>query len=55
MVVALLLLAVGEYFGLLREGETSFVTLTQAVVIFGLALLPSIIAYRQQKKEVCCV
>jgi len=55
MVVALVLLVVGAYFDLLSKGATSFVTLTQAVVIFGLAVLPSIIAYRQQKKEVCCV
>jgi len=55
MVVALVLLVVGAYFDLLSAGASSFVTLTQAVVIFGLAVLPSIVALKQQKQEDCRV
>ena len=55
MVVALVLLVVGAYFNLLSESSMLFVTLTQAVVIFGLAVLPSIVARKQQKKEACSV
>jgi hypothetical protein len=55
MVSALVLLSVGAYFELLTTKDSLFMTLTQAVVIFGLAILPSIIARKQQKREVCSV
>jgi hypothetical protein len=55
MVSALILLSVGAYFELLTTKDSLFMTLTQAVVIFGLAILPSIIARKQQKREVCSV
>ncbi|HIP51872.1 MAG TPA: hypothetical protein EYG94_07275 [Campylobacterales bacterium] len=55
MVAALVLLSVGAYFDLLATQDSLFMTLTQAVVIFGLAILPSIIAKKQQKREACSV
>jgi len=55
MVAALSLLSVGTYFDLLATKDSLFMTLTQAVVIFGLAILPSIIARKQQKREACSV
>ena len=51
MLMALLLLSVGTYFDLLKTKDSFFITFIQAVVIFGLALLPSIIARKQQKDE----
>jgi len=45
--MALILLALGSYFNLLEE-QGLFFTLVQTVVIFGLAVLPSWVAYRQQ-------
>ena len=51
MMMALVLLSVGAYFDLLASNDTLFLTLTQAVVIFGLAILPSMIAKKQQKEE----
>ena len=56
--MALLLSVVGVYFNLLEDRGT-FLTLVQAVVIFGLAVLPSWVAFKQQKleksKKVCGV
>jgi len=51
MVMALILLSVGAYFNLLVGVESLFYTLVQAVVIFGLAVLPTSIAWNQQKEE----
>jgi len=51
MVMALVLLSVGAYFNLLVGFESLFYTLVQAVVIFGLAVLPTSIAWHQQKEE----
>ena len=51
MIASLTLLVVGVYFNLLSERDSFFLTLTQAVVIFGLALVPSWIARKQQKEE----
>jgi len=55
MVLALVLLVIGAYFDLLSGSSSLFITLIQAVVIFGLAILPSIIARKQQKREACSV
>ncbi len=55
MFMALILLSVGAYFDLLTGSSSLFVTLSQAVVIFGLAILPSAVARKQQKKENCSV
>ena len=55
MVMALVFLLGGAYFDLLTLKDSLFMTLTQAVVIFGLAILPSIIARKQQKREACSV
>ena len=56
--MALILSVVGWYFNLL-EDRGSFFMLVQAVVILGLALLPSWVAFQQQKldksKKVCGV
>jgi len=54
MLIALVLLSIGAYFDLLVKKDSLFMTLTQAVVIFGLAILPSMIA-RKQQKEACVV
>ena len=59
LVVAMSLLSVGIYFDLLVE-QGMFLTLVQASVIFGLAVLPSWVAFRQKKmtkcnSEACCV
>jgi len=51
MLMALVLLSVGTYFDLLATKDSLFMTLTQAVVIFGLAILPSMVARKQQKEE----
>ena len=51
MLTALLLLSVGAYFNLLVGFESLFYTLVQAVVIFGLAVLPTSIAWHQQKED----
>ena len=51
MVMALVLLTIGGYFNLLVGSDSLFFTLTQAVVIFGLALVPSLIARDKQKEE----
>ena len=51
MLVALVLLCLGAYFDLLTNNDSIFMTLTQAVVIFGLAILPSMVARKQQKEE----
>ncbi len=59
MVMALVLLVIGAYFDLLVGSDSLFFTLLQAVVIFGLAVLPSWSAMKQQKnavtKEACGV
>jgi uncharacterized membrane protein len=55
MLSALVLLSVGAYFDLLATKDSLFMALTQAVVIFGLAILPSIVARKQQKREACSV
>jgi len=56
--MALLLSVVALYFNLL-ENSGAFLTLVQAVVIFGLAVLPSMVAFKQKKlekvKEACGV
>ncbi len=49
MVASLLLLSVAIYFNLLEQKEGLFFMLVQAVVILGLAIAPSIIAFKQQK------
>jgi len=59
LLVAMSLLSVGIYFDLLVE-QGMFLTLVQASVIFGLAVLPSWVAFRQKKttkchSEACCV
>ena len=54
MVMALAFLAVGVYFNLLEGSDSLFFTLTQAVVIFGLAVIPSAIARGKQKEEKAC-
>lgn len=51
MIMALILLSVGAYFNLFVGSDSLFFTLTQAVVIFGLAVLPSVIARNKQKEE----
>ena len=48
--MALLLSGVAVYFHLLEDRGT-FLILVQAVVIFGLAVLPSLVAFKQQKLE----
>ena len=60
MVASLILLSFGAYFNQFEGSDSLFFTLTQAVVIFGLAVLPSVIARRKQKEEKnlkmeCCV
>lgn len=52
MILSLVLLVVGAYFDLFVGSDSLFVTLTQAVVIFGLAVAPSWIARKQQKDEI---
>jgi len=58
IIVALSLLSIGTYFKLLDNKE-GFLILVQGVVIFGLAILPSVLAYKQQKislkQEACSV
>lgn len=49
MLMALVLLVIGAYSNLLVGSDSLFFTLLQAVVIFGLAVLPSWIAMKQQK------
>ena len=44
------LLSYGAYFGLL-EGRGTFLSVVQGVVILGLAVLPTIVALKQQKIE----
>jgi len=51
MLISLVLLVIGSFFDLLGESSSLFLTLTQAVVIFGLALVPSWIARKQQKEK----
>ncbi|MCK4441792.1 MAG: hypothetical protein KAU90_07275 [Sulfurovaceae bacterium] len=51
MITSLTLLVVGTYFNLLGDINTLFVRLTQAMVIFGLTIVPSWVAWKQQKKE----
>ena len=53
MIVSLLLLVIGAYFDLFVGRDSLFITLTQAVVIFGLAVAPSWVARKQQKEELC--
>ena len=48
--MALFLSGVAVYFHLLEDRGT-FLILVQAVVIFGLAVLPSLVAFKQQKLE----
>jgi len=50
IVVVLLLLALGIYFNVLQN-DTLFIRVTQVMVIFGLAVLPSIFAFNLQKEE----
>jgi len=51
MALSLLLLLIGIYLEALVGSDSLFLRLTQAVVIVGLALLPSWIALRQQREE----
>ena len=51
MITALVLLSVGAYLNILVGVESIFYTLVQAVVIFGLAVMPTSIAWHQQKLE----
>ena len=51
MTVTLVLLAIGIYFNLLVGFDSLFYTVVQAVVIFGLAVVPTSIAWHQQKDE----
>jgi len=51
MIMALIFLSMGAYFNLLVGSDSLFFTLTQAVVIFGLAIVPSFIARNKQKEE----
>jgi len=51
MVFALVLLAIGSYFNLLVGFDSLFYTLVQTVVIFGLAVVPTSVAWHQQKLE----
>ena len=51
MILALILSAVGFYFNLLVGDDSLFYTLVQAVVIFGLAVVPTSIAFHQKKLE----
>ena len=51
MVASLALLTIGAYLNLLVGFESLFYTLVQAVVIFGLAVMPTSIAWHQQKEE----
>ena len=50
IVVVLLLLGLGIYFNVLQN-EVLFLRVTQAMAIFGLAVLPSLFAFRLQKAE----
>ena len=49
MIVSLLLLSVALYFNLLEQKEGLFFMVVQAVVILGIAIVPSLIALQQQK------
>ena len=51
MLTSVLLLLIGYYFDLLRGKDLLFSILIQTMVIFGLALLPSAIAFKLQKEE----
>ena len=51
MIASVVLLAIGTYFNWLVGTEQLFYTLVQAVVIFGLAVMPTSIAWHQQKLE----
>jgi len=51
IIISLVLLVVGAYFDLFVGSDSLFLTLTQAVVIFGLAVAPSWVARKQQKEE----
>ncbi|CAA6810963.1 MAG: Unknown protein [uncultured Sulfurovum sp.] len=51
MIAALILLGLGIYFDLLLGSDSLFFTMVQATVIFGLAVVPTSIAYHQQKNE----
>lgn len=51
IIMALLFLSMGAYLNLLVGSDSLFFTLTQAVVIFGLAVVPSLIARSKQKEE----
>jgi hypothetical protein len=57
MIMALVFLTFGAYFNLFVGNDSLFFTLTQAVVIFGLAVLPFFIARTKQKEmeKVCGV
>jgi hypothetical protein len=57
MIMALVFLTFGAYFNLFVGSDSLFFTLTQAVVIFGLAVLPFVIARSKQKEmeKVCGV
>jgi hypothetical protein len=54
MIMALIFLIIGAYFNLLVGSDSLFFTLTQAVVIFGLAVVPSVIARDKQKEKKEC-
>jgi len=51
MLLSLILLVVGTSFNLLLGENSLFLALIQAVVIFGLAIMPTSIAWHQQKDE----
>ncbi|CAA6825996.1 MAG: Unknown protein [uncultured Sulfurovum sp.] len=51
MIAALVLLAIGVYFELLLGYDSLYYTMVQATVIFGLAVVPTSIAYHQRKQE----
>jgi hypothetical protein len=51
MVLALILLLVGAYMDCLLGDSSLFYTLVQAVVVFGLAVMPTFIAWHQQKED----
>ena len=50
IVVVLLLLGLGIYFNVLQN-DTLFLLVTQVMVIFGLAVLPSLLAFKIQKED----
>jgi len=51
IVISFVLLTIGIYFDMLQGANSLFLTLTQAVVIFGLAIAPAWVAKQQIDKE----